>query len=364
MGYRYKMAGILSALTVAGAVIFSACDANACSRALNSDNGIAILDGRNMDWPDTFNGTDLWLLPRGMQRESQSTGKHLSWTSKYASISAVTYMDKEKHAAVADGMNEKGLIANMLWLSDSDYGKRDPSVSGLGMSMWAQYVLDNFSTVDEAVKVLENPPYQLETLAIPVNGVILGANLHLALADKTGDSAIIEYANGKAVVHHGREFITMTNDPTYDKQLENDSFGGTKPLPGTINADDRFVRVSYYLKKLPKPKTLRQALAHTFSIMRNAAQPFSTVKDVMHPNSSATQWTTVGDLTNGTYYLLTATSPNIIWANFSEFKLDELTAPLKLDLSGDPDYIGDASGKFVKAELFNFLPVPEEKAAK
>ncbi len=46
------------------------------------------------------------------------------------------------------------------------------------------------------------------------------ATLHLAIEDADGDSAIIEFAAGKPVVHHGREFTLMTNDPTYDEQLQ------------------------------------------------------------------------------------------------------------------------------------------------
>ncbi len=46
------------------------------------------------------------------------------------------------------------------------------------------------------------------------------ATVHLAIEDASGDSAIIEFIAGKCVVHHGREFQVMTNDPSYDQQLE------------------------------------------------------------------------------------------------------------------------------------------------
>lgn len=45
------------------------------------------------------------------------------------------------------------------------------------------------------------------------------ATVHLALEDSTGDSAILEYINGKLVIHHGRQYQVMTNDPPYDQQL-------------------------------------------------------------------------------------------------------------------------------------------------
>lgn len=53
-------------------------------------------------------------------------------------------------------MNEAGLMANLLWLVESEYptfGKG--SKPGLTIAAWAQYVLDNFATVQEAVAALE-----------------------------------------------------------------------------------------------------------------------------------------------------------------------------------------------------------------
>jgi penicillin V acylase-like amidase (Ntn superfamily) len=46
------------------------------------------------------------------------------------------------------------------------------------------------------------------------------ATLHLAVEDADADSAITEFANGELVMHEAREFTLMTNDPTYDEQLE------------------------------------------------------------------------------------------------------------------------------------------------
>ncbi len=47
----------------------------------------------------------------------------------------------------------------------------------------------------------------------------LAGELHLALEDAAGDSAIIEHLDGKPVVHHGSQYRVMTNDPPYDEQL-------------------------------------------------------------------------------------------------------------------------------------------------
>ena len=41
----------------------------------------------------------------------------------------------------------------------------------------------------------------------------------MAIEDASGDSAIIDYINGKQVVQHGSQFRIMTNDPKDDQQI-------------------------------------------------------------------------------------------------------------------------------------------------
>ena len=152
----------------------------------------------------------------------------------------------------------------------------------------------------------------------------------------------------------------MTNSPTFDKQQENlkqyQGFGGDKPVPGTSQATDRFVRASFYLKNLPQPKNLREALANMLSVTRNASQPFIVSLDPKNPYTAATIWRTVGDLTNGYYYYESTISPYLVWADFSGF--NSATEAMKLDLSKNPDYHGNVSNLFQKADPME-LKVPK-----
>lgn len=331
-------------------------NALACSRVLSADNGQAVLVGRNFDWPvDT--GTELWVFPRGMKR-SGLVKNPLTWTSKYGSLAVVSFLMPQK-GGVADGMNEKGLAANTLWLDKSDYGARNDRLPGLSVIMWAQYFLDNFATVDEAVRSLKEPSYQLVTLNVSDGRTVITADLHLSLEDRTGDSAIIEYVGGKLIVHHDRNYTVMTNEPPFEKQLENlrqyEGFGGNKPLPGTTQPQDRFVRASYYLKYLPKPHNRREAIAGVFSVTRNVSQPFNAYIDPQHPNTSATLWRVVADLTHDTYYFESTTSPNVIWVELNQFDLKEGSPCMKLDLRNNPDFSGDVTKQFVEAKPFEFV---------
>src|SRR5262245_20865911 len=74
-----------------------------CARVLWNDNGRGVLVGRNMDWFEDLK-SNLYVLPRGMQRDGLAPRNPLTWTSKYGSIAITGY-----EAATADGLNEKGL---------------------------------------------------------------------------------------------------------------------------------------------------------------------------------------------------------------------------------------------------------------
>ena len=81
------------------------------------------------------------------------------------------------------------------------------------------------------------------------------STLHLAITDETGNTAILEYLDGKLNIHEGKEYRVMTNSPRYEEQLANrywEEIGGLVMLPGTNRASDRFVRASFYIKQSPK----------------------------------------------------------------------------------------------------------------
>jgi penicillin V acylase-like amidase (Ntn superfamily) len=126
------------------------------------------------------------------------------------------YISKIKGATV-DGMKEKGLVAKLLYLKEAEWG--DATKSGkptLTVGAWAQYFLDNFAIVGEAIAAMANSPFTILAPPLPKG---YRAGLHLSLSDATGDSAILEYINGKLVIHHGSQYRVMTNSPTFDQQL-------------------------------------------------------------------------------------------------------------------------------------------------
>ena len=119
--------------------------------------------------------------------------------------------------AITDGVNEKGVAVNMLWLTESVYPDLSDSRPTLSVALWAQYLLDNFASVGEAVDALSGDKIAVVTDNLPGEDRL--AMVHLSISDRSGDSAIFEYIEGKLVIHHGREYQVMTNSPTFEQQL-------------------------------------------------------------------------------------------------------------------------------------------------
>lgn len=289
--------------------------ANACTRATFLGPDATVITGRSMDWMVPVH-TNLWAFPAGLSRDGAAGDGSLRWTSKYGSIAAAGY-----DAGTADGMNEKGLVANLLYLGVAEYGTRNAARPGLSILGWAQYVLDNFATVAEAVDALRAEPFQIVGLTLPGG---FGATLHLAISDPSGDSAIFEYIGGKLVIHHGRQYQVMTNDPPFDQQLALNEYwkeiGGQAMLPGTDRAADRFVRASYYLAGLPQTSDPTAAVAGMFSLIRSVSVPFG-VATPGAPNIAPTQWRTVADQRHRIYYFDSSSDPNVFWVDMAKLNL-------------------------------------------
>lgn len=327
--------------------------AYACTRFVYHGLGNQIITARSMDWKVDV-GTNLWVFPRGMQRTGEAGPNSIQWKSKYGSVIASGY-----DLSTTDGMNDAGLVANLLWLVESSYPKYDGKSPGLSIAAWAQYVLDNFATVQEAVDTLKTEPFTLVSDNVPGENRL--ATLHLSLSDASGDSAIIEYIDGKQVIHHSRDYQVMTNSPIFEKQIAMEEYwkqiGGTVMLPGTNRAADRFARAMFYVNAIPKSENEVESIASVFSVIRNVSVPYGlTTPD--QPNISSTRWRTVADQKQMRYFFESALNPNIFWVDLTKLDLSEKTGKvLTLQLGKDQStiYSGMANEQFKPAKPFKFL---------
>lgn len=343
--------------------------AQACTRILwngtPGTNAGAIV-GRTMDWPTTTDPV-LTVFPRGAVHHGGLLGGHsvvtenpATWTAKYASLVTTIY-----GIGAADGVNEKGLAAHLLYLNGTQMPARDPSVPGVQIGLWAQYVLDNAATVDEALAALDK--IQMVMVSIDSKGRKVAGTVHLVMEDANGDSALIEYIDGKKVVHHGRDVRVVTNDPPYTQQmnilqqqvrsmaLKGEDIAhpdSDTPLPGNVSPEDRLARASYFLSLMPSPKNEREGVASMLAIARNVSVPFGAP---YRPQAGMpvynTEYRTAISLKDSRYFFELTTQPSVVWAELLKVAAPPAGKVMRFDpYAPENDGVaGDITARFTPA---------------
>ncbi|MEO1450630.1 MAG: DUF2141 domain-containing protein [Bacteroidota bacterium] len=186
--FRYHLIGLLLACSISQ--VF------ACSAFKYAREG-QVIAAKNFDW---FFGEGVLL--QNNRDQSKCTylayeGQATCWTSRYGSI---TFNQNGKEFPYG-GMNEAGLVVEMLWLKETQYAGAEEGVTLISELEWIQYQLDNFQSVEEVMA-------HLDQLAIdPIT-----ATIHYFVVDATGKSAVIEFINGEAVITESGEAVqTITN---------------------------------------------------------------------------------------------------------------------------------------------------------
>jgi len=329
---------------VAGlALVFSSVSpSGACSLVFWTNNHQAKVVARSSDFylPDQ---PKFYIFPKGLSRHGKAGENSAKWTSKFGSVVIIS-LDQ----AVAEGLNEKGLAVSLLYLDGTEYEPRDQRL-GVANALWPLYILDNFQTVEEALAHLRD--FQI----VSVTAMGRQWPVHLAMNDASGDSAIIEFLKGKLVIYHGQEHTVLTNEPPYEAQIINlkryKPFGGTLAMPGDIDPKDRFVRAASYLKTLPEPRTVAEAVFYVLGVIRNVSSPFGALEsaDTTAEDIWPTRWVSVRDLTHLVYYFNATTSPNLFRIELDKLHFAKGAPVLALDPQ-DPTLVGEVSGKLRKAK--------------
>jgi penicillin V acylase-like amidase (Ntn superfamily) len=343
MTTRLSRRQAIAALAGAGAATALPGVAHACSRVFWNDNPVKLV-GRTLDWSRNFDEA-MWALPPGMERSGRVPENAAKWKSRHASL-IIAGLD----VCTEEGINDKGLIVNLLFLDGTQYEARNSKRPGIAFFQWPQFYLDNYATVNEVIANLDQ---------VQVVNTALGAEypdglpLHVAIADTSGQSAIIEFIKGEPVVHLGRQYQVMTNEPAYDQQIANmlryKTFGGTvTELPGGIQADDRFVRAAYSLKYLPKTSDQAQAAASMMSLMNNVSVPFGSPYSGVS-GTYPTWYRSIMDPDNRVYYVQTTTTPNTFWVEMDKLAMKPGDEARKLSIF-DAKLMGEASSAFKEAK--------------
>lgn len=316
---------VLAGVGLAMLLPMSVQEASGCTRVTYVGDS-AVVTGRTLDWRTPI-PTNLYVYPRGVEKKSYNTDQSITWTSKYGSVVSVGY-----DVGVNEGMNEKGLVCNLLYLPGTVFAKEGDPRPFMSTSLWAAYVLDNFATTEEAVAQLKLDQFQINAPAMPGGSP---TTLHMAISDATGNSAIVEYVDGELKIYEGHQYQVLTNAPPYNEQMAIYDYwktvGGMNMLPGTNRSQDRFTRASFYVGILPKNASHQTALAGVFGVIGNCAVP-TGITVPSQPEISTTQWRSVSDHLEKVYYFKLTEQPAIMWVDLKEFDLYPGAPIMKLDV--------------------------------
>jgi penicillin V acylase-like amidase (Ntn superfamily) len=261
---------------------------SACTTFLINKNGQLVF-GRNYDWV-----TDAGIVCtnlKGLAKTSIKTrdGETISWVSQYGSITFNQY-GKEFPTG---GMNEKGLVVELMWLDETKYPAADkrPAVDVL---QWVQYQLDNCATIEDVIATDKK-------LRIASVG---NTPLHYLVADANGNASTIEFLNGKLVAHTGNALVqpVLTNN-IYDESVKALRSATTY----NNNSLERFNQACNMIKQFKSDNNSQPATDYAFNILAEVAQ------------GDYTKWSIVYDITNKTISFKTNRFKQVKAVAFSAF---------------------------------------------
>lgn len=294
---------------------FLAVQTFACTTFCLKNNG-EVLFGKNYDW--MAGEGMIFVNKRGVEKLAlaESAPNPARWTSRYGSVTFNQYGRENP----SGGMNEAGLVIELMWLDDTEYPKAD-SRPTVGTLEWIQYQLDNSASVEEVIKTAESVRIASEV------------KLHYLVNDKAGNSATVEFLDGRLVAHAGEKLAVsaLTND-TYEKS-HNYSKAISTEKAKTESSFDRFTRAAQKSKEFEnQPKTEQEAVSYAFGILADVAQ------------KNYTQWSIVYDQKRGKIHFRSLQSPPIKTIDAKSFDYSCGSAVKIYDVNAKD--VDDVSGKF------------------
>ena len=329
------------------ALLLGCSAAFACSRVVFLGPDSLTLVGRTLDWRTPI-PTNLYVYPRGMEKQGMPSGNTYHWKSKYGSVLAVSY-----DGGVTEGMNEKGLVMNALFCKGSIYRtSANGKLRSMSLAVFVSYFLDNFATVDEVHQWLEENEFAIYGQTFDEGTT---AALHWALTDRSGNTLVMEFQNGHLDVYMSRDYRVLTNDPPFEQIRAIDNYwkqiGGANMLPGTVRSPDRFARASFFIEHVPSNVDYKAAAAQVISVLNNVAVPLGYELEGS-PNLSSTQWRSVADSKNLIYYFGLAYQFSTFRIELGSLNLNEGAPVLKMDTTANTELHGCINDVMVPSAPF------------
>ena len=301
--------------------------ADACTGiSMFSANG-SYFQARTIEWAGSNLNSVYVVVPRDFSQTSYTPkGKNgMTFKSRFGYV-GLSVQEKE---FVAEGLNEAGLSAGLFYypnygsylLYDEKYNST--TISDLQFVSW---LLSQFASVEE-VKANIN---KVRVVSL-MGGDGKEAAIHWRVGDSSGKQIVIEIEQG--VVHiYDNPVGVITNAPGFQWHLTNLSNyinltpvnppaqemyefkvnpighgNGFLGLPGDFTPPSRFVRAAFFKATAPTLATANETMLQCFHILNNFDIPIGMnfPKNEIPDMPSATQWTSVIDLTNKEVYFKT-----------------------------------------------------------
>ena len=234
---KLKVVWLPACLAVSFLIIASLKEADACTAFVLRGRG-AVLLARNLDWPvgDGY----VFINKRNVDKQAfgPDSAAALPWTSKYGSV---TFNQFGREFPLG-GINEAGLVIEEL-SGPAEYPSPDERPF-LNEFQWIQYHLDNCRSVKEVLK---------SDRALRVSRFLFG--LHYLVADRQGNTAVIEFSQGKMVSFSGDALpVPVLANNSYPESLRylglHRGFGGDRVVSNGPESTERFVRTATILSDL------------------------------------------------------------------------------------------------------------------
>ena len=246
--------------------------------------------GKNLDWE--FGNGLVIFNPKNAVKKSVVGQQPLNWKSRFKSI---TFNHFGKNLPLG-GMNDAGLVIEELSSWPVEYPKHK-NLNKINEFEWIQFNLDSYSSVAE---VIEN----VDKCSISK----FYFDLHYIVADSSGNSAIVEFIDGKATIllNNNSPFLALTNN-NYTELLK--SYNHYQDSPRTnlnvSQSQDRFIKLTEFLNG------------------NSVYTSFSAMNILDSVKVRDTRWQILYDISDSVIYYKTDLSEITDSVYFLEFNLDD-----------------------------------------
>lgn len=291
----------------------------------------------------------------------------LQWNAKYGYV----YLDGFNLDATFDGMNEKGLTFEYLYLpGETQYqtvpqGQENQALSYIHFGDW---VLSNFQTIDEVKEALSKI-YVSNDKVPQLGDAVLPA--HASIYDASGKGIVVEFYNNKMNVSDN--IGIMTNSPKYEWHLTNlrnylnlsatnaapikqggmvytgtGQGTGALGLPGDASPPSRFIKIAFMQANVYPAANARDLLNLAEHLINNVDLPAGFVRSVEDGKTytDTTQWVVFKDMTNRKMYYRTYNDMTLKAIDLKKLDFTNKAPSLKMPLT-QPFQVTDVTDKFV-----------------